>query len=351
MIYLTLYVVLSLFMGIATLVPLLPQAHGLVRTFDFPRVQLAIMLLGLLFLGPFCFGWTVILLVLYGLLGFCLAIQLVKIVRYTPLVKVQARTAKPHTIERGRVIKFLVANVLQYNRRYEDLCDRISRENADICVFMETDQPWVDALQKRAEGYENRLERAQDNTYGIILWSKFKLEEADIRFLVREDIPSIHATVSVPDSSFRFRLYVVHPEPPDPVSQTVERDAELVMIGMEVADDSLPCIVTGDLNDVAWSRTTERFQKLSGLLDPRIGRGLFSSFHAKYWFARWPLDHLFHSDDFSLVNIKRLAYTGSDHFPMVFELIFEPETNSENKPVTANDTDKQEVKDLLQTVK
>ncbi|MCZ4280278.1 endonuclease/exonuclease/phosphatase family protein [Kiloniella laminariae] len=351
MIYFILYAVLSLFLVAATLVPLLPLAHGLVRTFDFPRVQLATLLLVLLFLGPVVFDWTVVLLAFWSLSGFCLAIQLVKIMRYTPFVKVQARTAKAHTIEQERVIKFLVANVLQYNRRYDDLCDRIQQEDADICIFMETDQGWVDALQKRAGDYENRLERAQDNTYGIMLWSKFPLKEAEIRFLVREDIPSILALLSVPESRFQFRLYVVHPEPPDPVSHTVERDAELVMVGMEAADDHFPCIVTGDLNDVAWSRTTERFQKLSGLLDPRIGRGLFSSFHAKYWFARWPLDHLFHSDDFSLVDIKRLAYTGSDHFPMVFEPVFEPETDSENKPVMANGVDKEEAKDLLQAVK
>ena len=165
----------------------------------------------------------------------------------------------------------------------------------------------------------------QDDTYGMLVRSRLPIVNAEVRHFVEETVPSIELTLELA-SGEPVRLVLLHPRPPRPdIGQDSRlRDAELVMAGREVATFTEPTIVAGDLNDVAWSHSTTLFQELSGLLDPRIGRGLFSTFHAQHWWLRYPLDHVFHSDDLTLVKIERLGNVGSDHFPMLIELAVDP---------------------------
>lgn len=88
-------------------------------------------------------------------------------------------------------------------------------------------------------------------------------------------------------------------------------------------------IVAGDLNDVAWSRTTRLLQELSGLLDPRIERGPHSTFNANWPFLRWPLDHVVFEKSFQLRELKVVENIGSDHFPLFVALCHRPEVGRE----------------------
>jgi endonuclease/exonuclease/phosphatase (EEP) superfamily protein YafD len=157
----------------------------------------------------------------------------------------------------------------------------------------------------------------------MLLYSRLELVESLTTFLVRDDTPSMRSVVRL-RSGDEIALYCTHPRPPLPDTDTYGRDAELVLIAGKVDAEDRPSIVMGDLNDVAWSYTTTLFQRLSGTLDPRIGRGMYNTFHARHRLLRYPLDHVFHTPEFQLVELRRLQSAGSDHFPIFAHLQFEP---------------------------
>ncbi|HEY5837743.1 MAG TPA: hypothetical protein VIT19_01830, partial [Pyrinomonadaceae bacterium] len=98
-------------------------------------------------------------------------------------------------------------------------------------------------------------------------------------------------------------------------------------------------------------RTNYLFQDISGLLDPRIGRGFYHTFHAKYPFLRFPLDHFFHSNHFRLVEFSRLAYFGSDHFPVYIKLSYEPSAESQQEELQADASEQEEAREKIKQAK
>lgn len=174
--------------------------------------------------------------------------------------------------------------------------------------------------------YPAVIRQPLDNRYGMLLYSRLPLVEPAIKYLIQDDIPSIHTRVRLPLGDL-VCLHCVHPEPPSPTEapDSTTRDAELLLVGRAVRASGEVSIVAGDLNDVAWSYRTTLFQRISGLLDPRRGRGMYNTFHARVPLLRFPLDHVFHSNSFQLGAIERLDAFGSDHFPIYVRLVYRPE--------------------------
>jgi endonuclease/exonuclease/phosphatase (EEP) superfamily protein YafD len=332
---------------VLTVLPISRIAHGAVRSAGFARQQIIVLAAILLPVAVPVLGtggsWPAV-----AALGAVIAVQLAYIGRFFPTGWVQTLRAEPSLAsDRGRHVSLLTANVRQSNRDFDRLIGLIGREAPDVAILVETDDRWVAALEPLHADYPHRAVRAQDNGYGIAVLSRWPLEEVDWRDLVVEGVPSVRMQLSLAGEA--IRLYVVHPEPPVPYNETEGRDAEIGLVGMEAETDPLPTIVAGDLNDVAWSHTTRRFQRLSGLLDPRVGRGFFNTFHAQVPIWRWPLDHLFHDPRFRLVEMRRLPDIGSDHFPMLFRLALAADERAGEVPGDANGQDRREIHEMAES--
>ena len=216
----------------------------------------------------------------------------------------------------GNAIALLNINVLQDNRDFASTLALVRRTNPDVVLFLETDPGWAKALAPLTRTYPHVASAPIPNTYGMILMSRWPMD-ATVRYRLQPHIPSIDATVTMP-SGERIELYALHPEPPLPGDDSGERDAELVMAGRDVRKSGQAAIVLGDLNDVAWSKTSQLFREVSGTADPRVGRGLYPTFNARYPLFQWPLDHMFVTPHWRLLSLDRLNDVGSDHFPIFY---------------------------------
>jgi len=334
------FAILSLIVFLSTVIPFFNSQKWYIRVLDYPRLQTFIVALVTLiwYLAVYHHN-SLSSYVIIGLLLIAIVIQGYKAFPYTALAPKQVKWTTAANDDRS--ISLFISNVEQKNDSFQLVIDKVRKYKSDLVITTESDERWGNALAAIKDEYPHSVEVPLNNTYGMHLFSRLPLREASVRYLITSDIPSISTEIQLRSGEW-IHLFIVHPRPPFPTEDddTKERDAELVLVGREARKLDGPVIIAGDFNDVAWSATTELFQEVSGLIDPRRGRGFYNTFHAKWPIFRWPLDHIFHSQHFQLLHIEKGDKVNSDHFPMFVKLNYEPQNKSEQEKVEKDeDTD------------
>ncbi|WP_299210997.1 endonuclease/exonuclease/phosphatase family protein [uncultured Dokdonia sp.] len=324
--------VIAVLVIVLSIFPFIPVDYWWVRSFDFPHIQLTLL--------------TLITLLIYFIrfdvkskydsfviisLSLCFILQLNKIYPYTFFAEYEVLPSEK--VQNHTTLGIYTANVFQDNKNNQDLFRSIKKRNPDIILLTETDQRWRSLLKKEFfKDYQYYVEAPFENTYGMFLLSKYELLDSKVEFLVEDTIPSIHAKVKTSNGDL-IQLISIHPSPPVPThnASSVDRDSEMMQVAKLSRESKYPTIVMGDFNDVAWSETTELFQEVSGLLDMRKGRGFYNTYNAHNPLLRWPLDHIFVSPQFRVLEIEKAEYFDSDHFPFYTKLSFEPDTANKQK--------------------
>jgi endonuclease/exonuclease/phosphatase (EEP) superfamily protein YafD len=322
-------VLVGMCLAAGTLLSFSDHPHWFVRGWDFPRVQIACLALvsGAVH-AIFFSSWGALDWFFLAVMGAVSLWQGYRIYPYTPLARKQVqRTSQPN---RDSTLTILISNVEMENQHFDKFLATVRQCDPDLVLALEIDRAWETALKPLEATYPQVVRQPQSNFYGMMLFSRLPIAHSEVRFLVQDDIPSIHAEIELPCGE-RVHLHGLHPRPPEPIrdQDSKPRDAELVIVGKEIGKLDRPTIVAGDLNDVAWSPVSRLFLRLSGLLDARKGRGLYNTWNANHPLLRFPLDHVFHSHHFKLIELKRMPHIGSDHFPVYMSLSYEPEAQLE----------------------
>ena len=342
-----LLILLGLWVVSGTVLSLSRHPHWYVRGWDFPR-PVIVALAALAGVPYAAFFWSAAWhdYAFLGALALCVLWQVYNILPYTALAPRQVKPASRPTRETS--VRLVTSNVLIENDRYERWLEVVRAARPDLILALEVDEKWERVLRVLEREYPHVIREPLANAYGMALFSRLPLRDGRIEYMVEPGIPSVHVEVALPGGTW-FVLHGVHPRPPEPKNDqdSAPRDAELQILARRIADaGDRPVVVAGDLNDVAWSYTTQLFLRESRMLDPRLGRGFYNTFSANSRVFRFPLDHVFHSAHFKLVELRRLGHVGSDHFPMLIELSYEPEAVGEQQaapPRPAHDRDAEEM--------
>lgn len=346
-------VALIAFLVIGSVLPLLPVGAWVVRLFDFPRLQLVgiavVALLGLAVYG-LVEGPSPALAALAATGVVVILFQLAHVVPYTPLWK---REIPDDDGNSGRpTLSLAVANLQYENDQKQAMREQLDAMDSDLVLLIEYDEAWAEGLEPLAEKYPHSAGVVREKGLGLMLLSKRPFVDAQVRHLVSEDRASIFADIEY-EEGYVAHFVGVHPTPPGLDKRKGEgrhdsriRDAELMIVAEHIADHpDDDWMVTGDFNDVAWSHTTRLFKRMSGLKDPRIGRGLYNTFHANKPLLRFPIDHVFLPGSAKLVQIERVSTAGSDHFAFIAEVKLAGRRPSEPHPQNG---DKQEAAEMIE---
>lgn len=273
-------------------------------------------------------GWNLLMI----LLLFCALIShLSKVLPYT--------TIYPKEIKEGDIsspsIKLLSSNILKSNQNTAAFEAVISEFRPDVLLVIEYTPYWEKHATFLKDFPYSIKEISKD--YGLALFSKLPLKNGKIEHLINPQIPSIHTDINFGDNRL-LHFIGIHPSPPLPngISNTLEKDMETLVVSTSNMDQSIPRLIVGDFNDVAWSGFMKTFKKLGKLKDPRIGRGFYHTYHAQKPYLRYPIDHIFLSENLCISQFQRLNVKGSDHFALYANIHIEKDQSSPKSPLIMN---------------
>ncbi len=330
-----------MFLIILSILPFIPHQHWIFRVPEFGKIQIFI-----LFLPVFAAGFLIIQdknIIFWSVQALILIFMIVNaymLIPYTAIYRSSgSRKAEKHT----EIISLLSVNVLQYNKEYQRLIKVIEKSDPDVILTMESNRDWEKALQVLDKKYPNHKKIPFENTYGMHFYTRLKTRNIKVNFFISDDMPSIEAELET-KNGYVFTVFGTHPAPPSPTEEenSKERDGELLSIAKKVKKIDHPVIVMGDFNNVAWASSSKLFRRMSQLVDPRIGRGFVSTYHAEYRLLRFPIDLFFHSKDIFIEEFKTLERIGSDHLPLFCKFFLNTESPEQLSDIEKPEEDDEE---------
>ncbi|WP_338375140.1 endonuclease/exonuclease/phosphatase family protein [uncultured Flavobacterium sp.] len=326
------FIIISSLLLLFSILPYTNLSNWFFKISEYGKIQIVTLQVTFLLLSFFLLdkeSWLITVLQFATIIF--IFIHLSALYKFTSFYKT---SQKKHFENSSEKISLISANVYKDNNDFNLFKNLINKYKPNLFLTIESDKKWQESLNEFDKEYPFSIKIPLENTYGMHFYSKITILDYKVHYFVADDIPSIEAKLQTEDG-YIFTFFGVHPPPPSPTEEdnSKERDGELLSVAKRVKNNADTCIIVGDFNNVAWAKSSILFRKTSKTIDGRIGKGFISTYHAKYFFMRFPIDLIFHTADIFMEELKKLEYFGSDHFPIYSKFIINKDKSKQSKHI------------------
>ncbi len=211
----------------------------------------------------------------------------------------------------------MLANVNTRNKQYPEVTRVIGVYDPDLVILLEVNATWLSALGSLQESHPYSVTAAQEDDYGIALFSKIPLGDSAVVVLGPIDSPSIWARLDLNDRS--VTVLGTHLLAPSGRDHSAFRNAQLAAILGFFERTSPPVLVLGDLNVTPWSSHFHRLLAEARLRNCTAGRGVQPTWPAFLPLFYIPIDHCLYSSGIRILDKHVGPDIGSDHYPIIVD--------------------------------
>lgn len=216
---------------------------------------------------------------------------------------------KPHRV--------LLANILKRNQSYERVRGLIRSHDPDFVALIEVSQTWMHELECLRSEYPFSKSAPRTDDYGLALFSRHPIKQAEIQYFGDTDRPTIVAQLDLAGKS--ILLVIPHPSPPKSQHDAILRNRQLSEIAKYIANHNGPKFLIGDLNITPWSPYFRDLLDQGRLLESRKGFGLQPTWPTTIPVLYIPIDHILVSPEIQVHNHQLGPRIGSDHRPVIVD--------------------------------
>jgi endonuclease/exonuclease/phosphatase (EEP) superfamily protein YafD len=176
---------------------------------------------------------------------------------------------------------------------------------------------WLREIESLQDLYPHQHIVPRRDNFGIALLSK--LAWTDVRMEeFGSEVPSIVAHLELDGQP--WLLIGTHPVPPGSRRAAAARNDQLAAIGDSAGRQSIPVVVTGDLNLTDHSPYFHDLLHAGKLRDSRQGFGVQASWQSRLPLVALSLDHCLVSQEWHVSERRVGPHLGSDHRPVITSL-------------------------------